>query len=288
MQAKHILFVAFTVAFSLYSSGASAQSWDEPWSDPRDRPARVDVTATVGMLAPTDWSDLVVLGSLSSVSGALEQVLVRDVRVEPAVSYGGAVTYWRDRYGFRVNAEYSRSSLKVGGAPDDAGRDVLSTDVNTWLYGVRGVIGLVEYSPTRNAWPYVFLGFGGVTYDLSRTVSPPLLTFIQQPPVSNPGSGDIIVVDRDGNRQFLLAVDELDLETRFAFDFGAGADFRLPFGGGGIGLRVEASDQISQSPLGLRIRELGPSGGLTGEDAVTFGTVHNLRAGVGLVLQFGR
>ena len=286
MWVKRLLVGAYAVGVLLIPSLALCQSWDEPWSDPRDRPARVDVSITAGMIAPTDWSDLVLLGRLSPVSGVLEQVLVRDVRVEPAPSYGASVTYWRDRYGFRVNAELSRSSLKIGGAPEDGGRDVTSVDMDTWLYGVRGVIGLLDYSPSRNAWPYVFLGAGAITYDLSRTVSPPLLTFVGQGRPT--GSGDIVIVDERGGRQFLLAIDELGLETVFAFDFGAGTDLRLPFGGGGIGLRLEVSDHISPSPLGLRIRELSSIGGLTQDDAVRFGTVNHLRAVAGLVIQFGR
>ena len=266
---------------------AAAQSWDEPWSDPRDRPPRVDLSVSAGMLAPTDWSDLVLLGTLSPVSGILEQVLVRDVRVEPDAVYSGALTYWRDRYGFRVHGALSRSSLTIGASPEEDGR-VASADVNTWFYDVRGVIGLVKYSPTRKAWPYVFAGLGGITYDLDRTVSPPLLTFVERPIGRPAGTGQIIVVDEDIGREFLLAIDELGLETVLAFNFGAGADLRLPFSGGGIGLRLEVSDHIADSPLAVRIRELGPSGGLGTDDTVHFGTVHHLRATAGIVIQIGR
>lgn len=272
------------LALASFPGVSAAQSWGEPWSDSRDRPARLDLSVTAGMAAPTDWSDLVVLGTLSSVSGALEQVLVRDVRVEPDAVYGAAVTYWRDRYGFRGGGTFSRSSVTMGGTSlNGGGRDVLATGVNTWSYDVRGVIGFLKYGPTRPVLPYIFFGFGGITYDLSNTITPPLLTFIEHPG----GSSDVIIHD-DGGRQFLLAVDELGLETVPAFDFGVGSDFRVPFGGGAVGVRVEVSDHVSSSPLSVRIRALNAFGGLTADDAVTFGAVHELRALAGVVVQIGK
>ena len=163
-------------------------------------------------------------------------MLVRDIRVEPDAVFGVAVTYWRDRYGFRVQGALSRSSVTVGGDPLDAenpAREVLSADVNSWFYDVRGAIGLVKYSPTRKAWPYVFFGFGGITYSLDRTITPPLLTFVERGRTLPSGTRDIVIVEDDG-RQFVLAIDELGLESVFAFSFGAGTDFRLPVGGGGV------------------------------------------------------
>lgn len=289
MHRTRFTFVMAFLAVGLVPAFASAQGWDQPWSDPRDRPPRFDVSLTAGMAAPSDWSDLVLLGSVSSVAGAFEQVLVRDVRVEPDALFGGSFSYWRDRYGFRAGATLSRSSLTIGGTSLDAanpGRDVLSANVNTWSYDVRGVISLIKYEPARPALPYVFFGFGGITYDLEHTITPPLLTFIQQPG-NVVGEGGIIVHD-DGDRQFLLAVDELGIETVPAFSFGFGSDFRVPFGGGALGLRVEISDHISPSPLRVRVRELNAFGGLTNDDAVDFGTVHELRALAGLVVQIGK
>jgi hypothetical protein len=275
--------VFLTVAL-LLPTRVVAQDWTQPWADPLDRPPRVDVSATAGVVAPTDWSDLVVLGSLSSATGALEQVLVRDVRVEPGSTFGASATYWRARYGFRVHGAFSDSSLAFGSSFDASDDALGSIDVDTWTYDVRGAVGLIEYAPNRIAWPYVFVGLGGITYDLSRTVSPPLLTFIEQPPPG--GSRDTVIVE-DNGRQFVVAVDELGLETVFAFNFGIGTDFRIPLGPGGIGVRLELSDHISPSPLTLRIRQLGV-GGLTGADSVRFGMVHHLRAAAGLVVQIGR
>src|SRR5690606_22241095 len=142
----------------LGASNARAQDWGQPWSDPRDRPPRVDLSATIGPLVATDWSDLVLLGSLSPVSGVLEQALVRDLSVEPDVAWGGAFTYWQGRYGFRAFAGLSRSTLTIGAGPLDGSQPAagdFNVDVDTWFYEVRGAIGLLEYNPGRRVWPYV-------------------------------------------------------------------------------------------------------------------------------------
>lgn len=265
-----------------------AQDWTQPWADPDDRPPRVDLSASFGLLAPTDWSDLVLLGSIST-AGVLEQVLVRDLRVRPDKELGAAVTYWRGRYGFRVQGGFSSSSVTIGGPLPGATQsspptgDLLSVDLDTWLYDIRGAVGFVEYSPRRWVWPYGFVGLGGITYDLARRVSPPLLTFIER---SRPRP-DIVIID-DDSREFLLAVDELEVETVFAMNFGVGTDFRIPLGPGGIGVRLELSDHIAQSPVGLRIGDLRRSGTLASDTGVRFGLVHHLRAAAGLVVQVGR
>lgn len=274
----------------LLPSPLVAQEWGQPWADPQDRPGRVDVSASVGFLASTDWSDLVLLGAISSTSGVLEQVLVRDLRVDADKEFGGAVTYWKGRYGFRVQGGYSNSSVAIGGPLSDALQpsrpEIVSVDVDTWLYDIRGAIGFVEYAPSRWVLPYGFFGLGGITYDLARRVSPPLLTFIERGR-SRPGGADDIVIFDDG-REFLLAVDELGVETVFAVNIGVGTDFRIPLGPAGVGVRLEISDHIAQSPVGLRVAELRRSGTLASDTGVRFSLVHHVSATVGLVLQVGR
>ena len=263
----------------LHPSASAAQGWSQPWADPQDRPPRVDVSGSIGFLAPTDWSDLVLLGSISSTSGVLEQVLVRDLRVEPEKELGGAVHYWRGRYGFRVEGGFSSSSIR--------GDERVDVDVDTWLYNFGGAIGFLEYAPDRWVWPYAFVGVGGVTYDLARRISPPLTTFIERGPARADGRRDVVVVD-DDSREFLLAIDELDTETVFALNFGVGTDFRIPLGPSGIGLRLELADHMTTSPVGLRIGELRRSGALASDTGVEFGPVHHFRASAGFVLHFGR
>jgi hypothetical protein len=290
MRVTTALLYFATLALSLPPL-ASGQDWDQPWSDSRDRPPRVDINASVGVLVPTDWSDLVLLGSIGSFSGVLEQVVVRDLQVEPATVWDGAATYWRGRYGFRAHVGLSRSSLRIGGASlEQTGTGLdrpTSVDLDTWFYDVRGAIGFVDYRPDRRVWPYGFIGFGGITYDLTQTVTPPLLTFIEggRRPITD--GGNVIIVADDG-RQFVLAVGELKLETVFALNVGVGADFRIPIGDAGLGIRFEASDTIAPSPLGFRVRELGGLGGLSSDIIVDFGFVHHLRVGAGMVVQLGR
>lgn len=272
----------------LLPSLAAAQDWSQPWTDSRDRPPRIDVNVSAGVLVATDWSDLVLLGSISPVSGVLEQALVRDLSVETDAVVSGAFTYWTGKYGFRAHVALSQSTLRIGGASLDTGPpatiDPFSADVDTWFYDVRGAIGLVDYHPRRKVWPYAFVGFGGITYDLQRPVSPPLLTFIERGFSTQP---DIVIIEDDGT-EFIVAVDELHTETVLALNFGVGADLRIPMGPAGIGLRLELSDHVADSPVVLRIRELSPRGGLTSDSTVHFGRVHHLRASAGLVVQLGR
>jgi hypothetical protein len=289
MRHARLTFYLPIVTLLLLPAAASAQDWSQPWADPQDRPPRVDVSASAGFLMPTGWSNLVLLGSISSATGILEQVLTRDLRVEPKTEFKGAATYWRGQYGLRTQVGFSRSSLTIGGAPLGTSQSPLdgtaSVSIDTWLYDVGAVIGFVDYRPARTVWPYGFFGLGGVTYNPKTPVSPPL-TFIEHSGPALPPN--TVIVIRDRSRQFLLAIDELGVETEFAFNFGVGTDFRLPLGPGGVGVRLEISDHVARSPLGLRIRELSPLGGLGPDDSVRFGLVHHLSATAGLVVHIGR
>jgi hypothetical protein len=74
--------LALLVAFFLSGvPGNAAAQWD-PFNPPRD-PKHVDVSASAGMRLSTDWSDLIVLGSVSPATGAFEQVLARDLVFVP-------------------------------------------------------------------------------------------------------------------------------------------------------------------------------------------------------------
>jgi hypothetical protein len=239
-------------------------------------PKRVDLSGSSGFLLSTDWSDLVLLGSVSSVSGTLEQVLVRDLEVEPGPVFDGVVTYWEGRYGFRVHGGYASSCLAPGGNCGGG-----SVDVKAYMYDFGGAVGLMDYRRGALAWPYFFFGLGAVTYDMERTIGPPL-NFIERRP---PGSTDGRVIVFDDPDQLLIAIDELGVETKFALNLGVGADLRLPLGPASVGIRFEVSDNVHQSPVNLSIANLEEFGGTTNVD---FGLVHNLRAAAGLVIQFGR
>ena len=240
-------------------------------------PKRVDLSGSSGFLLSTDWSDLVLLGSVSTLSGALEQVLVRDLEVEPGPVFDGVITYWEGRYGFRVHGGYASSCLAPGGNCASG-----SVDVNAYMYDFGGAVGLREYRRNALAWPYVFFGVGAVTYDLERTIGPPL-TFIERRPPGSRDDGRVFAFDDPD--QLLIAIDELGVETKFALNLGVGADLRIPLGPASVGLRLEVSDNIHQSPVDLNVVNLDAFGGTT---RIDFGVVHNLRAGAGLVIQFGR
>jgi hypothetical protein len=286
---RHALLglASLAVTLTLLPASAAAQDWSQPWADPQDRPPRFDLSGSAGFLMPTSWSSLVLIGSIAPVSGVVEQVLARDLRVEPDIAYSGTATYWRGRYGFRTRAGFSRSSLTIGGSllgdQGDA-RAETSVGMDTWLYDVGGAIGFLEYTPQRWVWPYGFVGFGGVTHKLEQTVGPPL-TFIRGGALQTGDIDRLVVADR--GREFLLAVDELRTETSFALNFGVGTDVRIPVGPVGVGLRFEVSDHMAPSPVGLRIRELSRAGAFASE-GVNFGVVHNLSATAGVMLRFGR
>ena len=247
-------------------------------------PRRVDASGSGGLLLRSEWSDLVLLGSISSVGGALEQVLARDLVVDPGPVFDGVVTYWEGRYGFRVHGGFARSCLAVARsctATTFAGRSG-TIDVDTWIYDVGGAIGLMEYHRNAIAWPYLFIGVGGVTYNLERSVGPPLTFIERRPPLSN---GTIVVAYTEPDT-LLIAADELGIESRFALNLGVGGDFRVPVGGGSVGVRLEVSDHIHRSPVDIQIDHV--EGFRPASTRVDFGYVHNLRAAAGLVVQFGR
>jgi hypothetical protein len=239
-------------------------------------PKRVDLSGSGGFLLSTDWSDLVLLGSVSTVSGTLEQVLVRDLQVEPGPVFDGVVTYWEGRYGFRAHGGYASSCLAPGG---NCGSGAI--DVKAYMYDIGGSIGLMDYRRGALAWPYAFVTLGAITYDLERTIGPPLSFIEHRPPGTN---ADRVFVFDDPD-QLLIAIDELGVETRFALNLGVGADLRIPLGPASVGLRLEVSDSIHRSPVDLRVADVERAGTT---QFIDFGYVHNMRAAAGLVIQFGR
>ena len=262
---------------------ASAQ-WD-PFNPPRD-PKHLDISGSAGLRLSTDWSDLILLGTVSPVTGVLEQVLARDLVFVPGPVFDATVMYWEGRYGFRAHGGFSRKCIAVGrrcGAIATLnGPTRGSVGVDASSYDVGGAIGLVDYRRNPWVWPYVFAGVGGVNYDIKQTVSPPLQMFIERPPPVTPQ----ITVATDRRGPLLIAIDELGLETKFAVNFGLGTDLRVPLGAAGLGLRLELSDNVHESPLQIRIADVdGVHGGDTVQPNARF--VHNLRASAGVVLHFG-
>jgi hypothetical protein len=117
----------------IWSAPAGAQT--DPYSI-FPGPIRVDVSGLSGLRLSTDWSDLILLGSVSPASGALQQVLTRDVVVEPGSVFDLAVTYWEGAYGFRVHGGFARSCLALARRCGAAGAS--DVDVRTWTYDIGG------------------------------------------------------------------------------------------------------------------------------------------------------
>jgi hypothetical protein len=275
-------FLLLTVVLSCGPATASAQ-WD-PFSPPRDA-KHVDVSGSAGMRLSTDWSDLILLGSVSPATGVLEQVLARDLVFEPGPVFDATVMYWEGRYGFRAHGGFSRRCLAVarrcGAIPTLNGSTRGSVDVDASSYDFGGAIGLIDYHQNPWVWPYAFFGLGGVTYDIKQNISPPLQMFIERRPPATPD----VTITSDRREPILIAVDELGLETKFAVNFGIGTDLRVPLGAAGVGLRLELSDNMHESPLTIQVAEVNAAG-----DSVVHANarlVHNLRASAGLVLHFG-
>lgn len=271
----HWTLAAAAVAMAAMPSMASAQlrDWDEP-----PGPVHVDISASAGWLTSTDWSDLVLLGNIAS-GGGVEQVIMRDLNVDPGLVLDAAVTYWEGRAGLRVHGGFAESCLAVGRTcGDPAGGASGTVGVNSYQYDVGAAIGLLPYTARRPVWPYVFFGIGGITYDLGRTVGPPLSLVVS-------GAGSSAALRRPSS--VILTVEELGVETRLALNFGIGTDLSLPLGPAGLGVRLEVSDLVHESPIHLSITQIG---GLFDpqREEIEFGPVHNIRASAGIVLQFGR
>ena len=49
MHSTRLTFIVLALLTVLWQGWASAQTWDQPWSDPRDRPPRFDLNLTAGM-----------------------------------------------------------------------------------------------------------------------------------------------------------------------------------------------------------------------------------------------
>jgi hypothetical protein len=274
-------FIAFVLVV-LPASAAAQADLSAIYPGPR----RVDVSVAGGFRLSTDWSDLVLLGGVSPASGALEQVLSRELLVRPGPVFDAVVTYWEGRYGFRTHVGFAKSCLTAAAAcAEVAATAPRSVDVKAWTYDIGGSIGLIDYRRGTWVWPYVFVGAGGVTYDLERAVGAPLTFIERSPPRAADGR---LVISRDDPDAVLIAIDELSLETKFALNLGVGTDVRVPLGPASVGVRLEVSDHIHRSPIDILIVHVGSGGATPAGTRLDSGYVHNLRVGGGLVFQFGR
>ena len=278
----------------LLAAPLSAQQPD-PFK-PYDGPRRLEMSVTAGYFWSSDWSNLVLFESIGVVGDEARRVLMPSLASAPGAGGQAAITYWKGRLGFRLTAAYTESCLTseprcgngrsaptAGGSP---ALDPVEVSLKTYSYGVQGIVGMSEYSERQWFRPYFLVGFGGVTYDPAESV--PAFLAGQ---VVRPAAGlETVVTGSPG--QYTFAVDQAGLETRFAVALGLGTDLRIPVGSGGVSLRLEVADYISQSPLGVRLSRL-TSGSFLGSGNpieqidLGVGAVHNVRGQIGLAIEFG-
>jgi hypothetical protein len=293
------LTLATLVTITPFASAVThaQQSWAFEKEEPR--PKRIDISVSTGLQLSTDWSDLVVLGTLG---GLVEHVLTRNLAFAPGNSYGLTVTYWEGRYGFRVNAGMARSCLAVGGgcrsftipngdATNGDERIVVGNiDANAYSLDIGGAIAFVAPGKDVPFRPFFFFGAGGLSYDMDEAVRFLLPSFIELG-----GTSGRIGQDRDGRVKvitdgspFLVSVGQPGFELLFAGILGLGVDFRVPLGQASLGLRFEVSDHITRSPLEVRLAGFVDDFHFSRteiEDVrFDFGLVHNMQLSVGLVL----
>jgi len=286
--------IAIPILLLLVSSPLFAQQRD-PFK-PYDGPRRLELAVTAGYFWSSDWSNLVMFESLGVVGDEARRVLMPSLAAGPGAGGQASIGYWKGRLGFRLQAAYNESCLtsepRCGSnrpAPDAGGSPALSPEevsLKTYSYGVQGIVGMTEYSESQWFRPYFLVGMGGVTYEPSEAVP----RFLAGQLVRPAGGIETVVTGSPG--QYTFSVDQAGLETRFSLALGLGTDLRLPVGPGGLSVRLEVADYISQSPLGVRLTRL-TSGSLVDVNNpieqvnLGVGAVHNLRGQIGLAIEFG-
>jgi len=291
MQNARILIPSL---FLLFAAPLTAQQPD-PFK-PYDGPRRLDLSASAGYYWSSDWSNLVLFESLGIVGDEARRVLLPSLAAGPGAGAQAAITYWKGRLGFRLQAAYTESCLtsepRCGSgrpAPDAGGSPSLRPEevsLKTYSYGVQGVVGLLEYSEGQWFRPYLLVGGGGVSFDPSESVP----RFLAGQLVRPAGGVETVVTGSPG--QYAFSVDQAALETRFAVSLGVGTDLRLPVGPGGLSIRMEVADHVSRSPLGVRLTRLNTGSLFDAHNPIQeidlgVGAVHNLRATIGVAIEFG-
>jgi hypothetical protein len=277
----------------------SAQQRDL-WDD-YDGPRRIEIALSGGLFLSSAWSDRVFLESFSALGITNRQVLLRGFSMAPDFGGAAAFTYWKGRYGFRVQAGFAHSCATTGSDCDDRrippfDESIAEVEMNQYTYGVQGIIGLTEYTPDQQFRPYVLLGAGGVTFDLDEPLSALLPgTITTTGPVRLDDDGVIVIVDDPTT--LLISTSEAGITSKFAFNLGIGTDLRAPIGSGAFGFRFEVSDQIAQSPFSVRVARLdggffSPWGCNVQCDEIAeveFNDrfVHNWRLSAGIFFEFG-
>lgn len=287
MRARACLAIA-TLALPLLALPAAlcAQDYEDMFDNPyAGQPKVLSLSAFGGTYWSSPWNDLVLLGSISSRS-ALEQVLLRQVQVSPARVWGGSMTYRRGRGGARIQVAYSKSCLEMAGSCDAASQGSGTQiplphriDVHTWMADVDAEATLIPVQQGQWARPYFLVGAGGVVYDPQGSTAQLLPQFLEFPGGTAQTSGSEVTVTFPGAGQVIADVQGVGLQTVFSAVVGLGTDLRVPIGNGGIGVRIEASDHVAQSPMHVNLVQ-----GFGRAASLDFGSINNFRLTVGAVL----
>lgn len=278
------------ITLALAPGGLRGQDvWDD-WDNPyAGQPRSLSVAVMGGTYWSTPWSDLVVLGTITG-RGAVEQVLLRQVQVNPGPMVGASLTYRRGRAGARIQAAYSHSCLAIAGSCDPASFATGSQipqpqqriNVRTWMADVDGEVSLVPARSGQWARPYLLVGAGGVVYDPAGTAAQLLPQFLDYGSGTARTAGSEVTVDFPDAGQVVVDVQGAGLQTVFSVVLGAGTDLRVPIRNGGFGLRFQVADHIAASPLRVRVaRGLGNQ-----LSDLNFGAIHNIRLSAGAVVDF--
>ncbi|HET9985046.1 MAG TPA: hypothetical protein VFQ38_15710 [Longimicrobiales bacterium] len=269
--------------------------WDLDWGDRPLGARSLSFEFAGGLNYSTDWNQNVVLANLD-FGTRFEQVLLRQVQVDPAFLFAGSVTYRRGRGGARLQFGYSHSCLAVNGRCSRFGViDTLFTplhevDVNTYSADIDGEISLVDPEKVRWARPFVLFGLGGVVYDPGDNAAQLLPFFIDARGAPIEVNGGNIVVVNFPTGALLVTFDGIGLKSVLAGVLGLGTDIQIPFSdGSGIGLRLQVADHIANSPFKVRVAgvQRGFGGPFFEPTKFDFGDIHNIRLTVGLHVDVG-
>ena len=267
-----------------------AQDYEDMFDNPYlGQPKSLSLEAFGGAYWSTPWNDLVLLGSVNS-GNTVEQVLLRQVQVQADRVYGGSVTYRRGRGGFRVEASYAESCLQLAGSCDPLLQGSATQvplprriGVNTWTADVAAEVSLVPIKGGEAFRPFLLIGGGAVVYAPKGGAAQLLPQFLDITGGTSSTIGTQVTVEFPGAGTVVADVRGIGMETMFSGVLGAGTDVRVPIGNGGVGLRLQAIDHITNSPMHVSILQ-----GFTTPQPATFnfGSIQNIRVSAGVVVDF--
>jgi hypothetical protein len=269
--------------------------WDIDWEEEPPGPRAISFEFSGGLNFSTDWNQNVILANVD-LGTRFEQVLLRQVSVQPAFLFAGSVTYRRGRGGARLQFGYSHSCLAVAGRCsrsfplDTIFVPLEKIHVNTYTADIDGEIALVDPERVRWARPFILFGLGGVVYKPGDNAARLLPAFIDARGSTIEVRGDNVAIVNFPTGAFLVTFDGIGLKSVLAGVLGIGTDIHIPMSdGSSIGLRLQVADHIANSPFKVRIAAADGVFGVPFVQATQFdfGSIHNLRLTAGLHIDIG-